>query len=139
MSGRPQVKQALARDTPVDVSVMTAWWMKEAIPCTFGLVHILKRQCGWMVKFLFHMVPGTVLREVFLETFSSTENFLPHPPSMNGFPWACFISRFQSWFEFLPSVSRHLLWVTSWELVAVNSLAQVGDLFQLHALCFELE
>lgn len=91
---RPQKRQCLGgptsskpwqRDVHVDVSVMTTWRRKEVFLCTFGLVHILKRRCGWMMIFLFYTASETVLEELFLETFSTIENFLCHPPTVNGF------------------------------------------------------
>ena len=85
--GGPKSSKPWQRDAHVDVSVMTTWRRKEVFPCTFGLVHILKRRCGRMMIFLFYTASETVLEELFLETFSITEKFLPHPPSMNGFSW----------------------------------------------------
>lgn len=42
---------------------------------------------GWMMILLFYTACETVLEEVFLETFSIIENFLPCPPGMNVFSW----------------------------------------------------
>lgn len=126
------------RDARVDETVMTTWRRKEVFLCAFGLVHILKRQCGWMLIFLFYTASERVLEELFLEIFSFIENFLPCPPGMNGFSWVCFISRFQSSFGFLPPVTTYLLCVTFLGTTSVNSTVQAGSLFQLHALYFKL-
>lgn len=146
---RPQKQQCLGgptsskpwqRDVHVDVFMMTTWRRKEVFLCTFGLVHILKRWCGWMMIFLFYMASETVLEELFLETFSIIENFLSHPPTVNGFSWGV-----------LHQQVPVLVWVSSscyqipplgdflGSLASVNSLAQVGSLCQLHALYFKLE
>lgn len=93
-----------------------------------------------MMIFLFYMASETVLEELFLETFSIIENFLSHPPTVNGFSWGV-----------LHQQVPVLVWVSSscyqipplgdflGSLASVNSLAQVGSLCQLHALYFKLE
>lgn len=50
----PKSSKPWQSEMRVDFSVMTTWRRKEVFLCTFGLLCILKRRCGWMLVFLLY-------------------------------------------------------------------------------------